>query len=347
MGAKQKWRVIEDGITEPQMHFAVEEALLRLTDENYSLPTLRIRNVEPSVWIGYYQQADEDVDLDYCRQKNLKVIRRLNSGGAVYQDYGTFCYTAFFNKNDFFNRHSITETDELYSLFGKIIIELCNKMGVEANLSPVNDITVGGRKIYGSAQLDWYSAFAHSGSILINVDKDNMQNALKPSNLKFIDKGFKTVKERVVNLSEVLNIPLEVDYVIDLFQNTFSQVLNVEFAEDRLSARELELANELYEQKYSQYDWTYNKTSQNTIVVSDKIASGVIVLKCNLKGRVIQEIAIQGDLLIPNHKALNQLINDVKGKSVDESFNLTGRYNLPIDVTQGIELLLKQVKKNL
>ncbi len=165
MAVKQSWRLLNDGITDPLMLFAVEESLLRLTDEDYKMPTLRIRQTEPSVWIGHYQVPEEDVDIDYCKKNGLNVVRRLNTGGAVYQDFGTFCYSAFFNKNDLLPSYHLTHTDELYALFGNVIIELCKSYNIEANLSPVNDITINRKKFYGSAQLDWYTVFSHSGSI--------------------------------------------------------------------------------------------------------------------------------------------------------------------------------------
>lgn len=347
MKPKQQWRVIRDNITEPCMHFAVEEALLRLTDENYSLPTLRLRKVEPSVWIGYYQQPSEDVDLDFCQKNNLKIVRRLNSGGAVYQDYGTFCYSAFINKIEFFQHYSINHTDELYQLFGNTIVGLCQEIGIQAKLSPINDITVGERKIYGSAQLDWYSAFAHSGSVLVNVDRDAMQAALKPSNLKFADKGFTNVKDRVVNISELTSSSITVDYVMQIFKDSFPKTLNVALVEDELTKSEKDLANKLYREKYSLQEWTFPKVKNYTTAVSAKIPSGVLILKCEHKGKRIESIKIQGDLLIPNHSEITTLSEGVRGKSFSESYTIIEKSLLPKDVRDGIKSLLKQIEESL
>jgi lipoate-protein ligase A len=344
MANKQTWRLIKDSITEPYMHFAVEEALLRLTDESKEIiPTLRLRQTIPSVWIGYYQVPEEDVDVNFCKINHIPIVRRLNSGGAVYQDEGSFCYSAFFKKS-LLHQWKISHTDELYSLFGKVIIELCKKYNINAELSPVNDITVGGRKFYGSAQLDWYSAFAHSGSILVHANINRMQQVLKPSDLKFIDKGFKSVKERVINLKDCSPLVPNIEIVKEDLITTFAEVLNIKFEKTALTSQELALAQKLYEDKYAKPEWTFTKARTYTTMVSTKIASGVLKLKLNLLNNSIQDIALSGDFIFPNHQNIEQLTTALKGKNIDEAVQLVSQVELSKDLKEGIIQLLKQTK---
>jgi lipoate-protein ligase A len=344
MANKQTWRLVRDGITDPYMHFAVEEALLRLTDESKEIfPTLRLRQTIPSVWIGYYQVPEEDVDVDFCKANEIPIVRRLNSGGAVYQDEGSFCYSAFFKKS-LLAQWKISHTDELYSYFGKVIIELCKKYNINANLSPVNDITVNGRKFYGSAQIDWYSAFAHSGSILVHANIDRMQQVLKPSDLKFIDKGFKSVKERVINLKECSALVQSIEQVMGDFINTFADILNVQFEEIPLTPEEYALAQKLYEDKYAKPEWTFTKARSYTTMVSTKIASGVLKLKLNLLNNSIQDIVLSGDFIFPNHQNIEQLMAAMKGKNIDEAIQWVSQAGVLRDLKEGIIHLLRQIK---
>lgn len=41
---------------------------------------------------------------------------------------------------------------------------------VEAAHSPTNDCTIGRRKVYGSAQVEWDKAFVQSGTFLVSTD---------------------------------------------------------------------------------------------------------------------------------------------------------------------------------
>jgi lipoate-protein ligase A len=76
------WRLLLDDIRQPFLHFSVEESVLNGVDEGTSPPTLRLRRSDPSVWIGIYQLPEEDVDLEYCAQRSLPIVRRYNPGGA-------------------------------------------------------------------------------------------------------------------------------------------------------------------------------------------------------------------------------------------------------------------------
>jgi lipoate-protein ligase A len=170
----ETWRLLEDGERECRRHFAIDESVLREVDGGASPCTLRMRRAEPSVWIGVFQCAKEDVDIEACRELGVPLVRRYNPGGAVYQDEGTFCYSAFFRKDGFFLRHGLSGPSELYALTARAVVETCAHFGVSAAPSGVNDVSVGGRKIYGSAQIEQGAAVVHSGTFLVNVDRDRM-----------------------------------------------------------------------------------------------------------------------------------------------------------------------------
>lgn len=326
------------------MHFAVEEALLRLMDETDAPPMLRLRQTIPSVWIGYYQVPEEDVDVEFCKKNKIPIVRRLNSGGAVYQDKGSFCYSAFFKKSEL-AKWGIKQTDELYAYFGKVVVDLCKKYGIAADLSPVNDITVNGRKIYGSAQLDWYSAFVHSGSFLVNANLDLMQKVLKPSDLKFSDKGYKSVRERVINLSELSPLLKNAKFIQSEFLDIFSETFNIEWDENPLTFEEIELARKLCREKYGTKKWTFTKQTPYTRIVSIKIPGGVMKIKALLNRNMVEEVAISGDFLNPYHQILEKLLKEIKYKTVDTILKSIPNYDLPTDVSEGLIVLFKQLQQ--
>ena len=55
---------------------------------------------EPYVSIGYHQDANQEVDLAYCREHGIPVIRREVGGGAVYLDGNqVFCQIVLHKSN--------------------------------------------------------------------------------------------------------------------------------------------------------------------------------------------------------------------------------------------------------
>lgn len=52
--------------------------------------------------------------------------------------------------------------------------------------------------------------FSH-GTLMLNSDLDEVQNALKVNPAKIKSKGIKSVRKRVANIQEFLNEPLEIE----------------------------------------------------------------------------------------------------------------------------------------
>lgn len=329
-----------DGITEPRMHFAVEEALLRGVADGTSSETLRLRRCEPSVWIGVHQYPNEDVDLGYCEAKRLTVVRRPNPGGAVYQDAGSLCFTAFFNKSDSLKRLGISEPGELYRVLGEAIIRVCARFGVEAAISPVNDVTVAGRKVYGSAQLELYGGFAHSGSLLVGTDLDAMQKALRPSNLKFEGKGFKDVRSRVTSLSEVTGKGIKLDEVQNVMVEEISRAMGVRPSPGGLSEREFARAKSLFDSKYGTHDWTFRERGKYTTVLSTKAKSGVVTVSMQLDGDKISRADIHGDFLLNDQGELERVKAALNDASLGDARGIVARSALPGDVKDAVDELL-------
>ncbi len=344
---KNNWRLLRDNIIDPQKHFAVEEALLRGIEKGITPSTLRIRQYKPSVWIGIYQDIDEEINLKYCQKNNIPVIRRHNPGGAVYQDDGSFCFSAFFNKKSFFNSLSITDPDKLYELIGKVVMKTLKYFDIDANISSLNDITVNNKKVYGSAQIELYSAFSHSGTFLIDVDLNKMQKVLSPSNLKFIDKGFTSVKNRVLNVNDILDKRVKKEEVITKFINSFSDFFNLDLKKENLKKDEISIINDLYKNKYSTYEWTHKKFPSSSIKVSKKAKSGVINLHCKLdkKNKYIKKVYLTGDFLVQDSKSILDFYNKIENTSLKNASKKIKKLSLPENIQNNLIELFDKIKK--
>ncbi len=53
----------------------------------------------PYVCIGYHQNLEQEVDLDYCREHHIPVFRREVGGGAVFLDGNQLFYQLVLHKN--------------------------------------------------------------------------------------------------------------------------------------------------------------------------------------------------------------------------------------------------------
>lgn len=342
-----RWRLLKDDIHEPKMHFAVEETLLRRVSEGSSPNTLRLRKTSPSVWIGLYQDPEEEVDLEFCKENGIPVVRRPNPGGAVYQDEGTFCYSLFFQKKELFERLDIEDSDQLYDILGQAVVDTCAEYGVNAETSGINDVVTGGRKIYGSAQIEWYSGIVHSGTFLVNVNKHRLNKTLTPSSLKFKDKKSDSLEHRVVNLDELVSRTVEVDEVMEHLADNISQRLGIEFEKGGLGDDEIREAREIYQKKYSLEDWTYKKPEARSTTLSTKGESGIVTLSVDMEGGIIKEVTIKGDFMVADQHELDKVLKGLKDQTVSTSLGLIERSKLEGHLKKDmIRLLKRMVKRN-
>lgn len=334
------WRLLRDGITDAHHHFAVEEALVRLVDEGESPPTLRLRQVQRAVFLGAMQEAWSEVDVDYCGAHGIKIVRRANGGGAVYHDVGSFCFSAFFPRALF------PQSDaELYPLFAVPVSRTCADYGLTATPTGRNDLLVGGRKIYGAAQLAWYTAFVQSGTFLVNMDFEVMAQALTPPALKFADKTARSVKERVTSLERELGHPVPVEEVMARLVRHFTDWLDIELTPGALTPAETALAADLLAVKYGTDEWNLGTRRTYSVTVATRTAAGVMTLAADLDGDLIQAARLHGDLLLSDQgTALTALAQALSGQRLATAPAVVTAAALPPAVKEAVLSLLADLK---
>lgn len=335
-----EWRLLHDGITDAYHHFAVEEALARLVDEGHSPPTLRMRRVRPAVFVGVFQNTWSEVDVAYCRAHDIQIVRRPNGGGAVYHEMGSFCFSAFFPREMF-----AQSDEELYMLFANPAIRTCTDYGVDARFHGRNDVLVGERKIYGSAQLSWYSAFVQSGTFLVNIDIEAMERALTPPALKFEGKPARSIQNRVTSLSREVGRELETREVMARFAGHTADVLGINLVQGDLTPEEHALAGELLAVKYSTDAWNLGSQAQYQITVAGRTDEGVISLSADLAGVVIQKACLTGDMLLSDRRVLENLEQALTGCTLRQAEDAVQAASLSEGMQKALIRLLEKLKQ--
>ena len=174
-------------ITDPAINLAIEYHLLNnvILDE----PILLFYINEPSIIIGRNQNTIEEINTEYVEKKNIHIVRRFSGGGAVYHDFGVFCF-CFITQDD----------GDSFRDFGKFtepIIDSLHKMGVEgAKLEGRNDLLINGQKFSGNAMYSKNGRMTAHGTIMFDSDIEEVVNALKVRKDKIESKGIKSIRSR-------------------------------------------------------------------------------------------------------------------------------------------------------
>ncbi len=267
---------------DPAFNLATEEYLLKHKKEEIFFLW---RNA-PSIIIGKNQNAYSEIDVDYVKEKNITVIRRLTGGGAVFHDLGNINFTFIANVND--------EDDISFQRFTAPIIDYLNTLGAPAQFSGRNDIAIDGQKISGNAQTKYQNRFMHHGTLLFGTDMTDLSKALTVNPLKIASKGIKSVRARVTNIQSHINRQMDVsDFMDGLFEYMAKEYPDAPlyyFTEDDIDAIE-----KLYTEKYSTWHWNFGENPAYTFKKCAKFDGGLIEVTMTVKDEIIESAAIYGD----------------------------------------------------
>ncbi len=243
---------------------------------------------EPSIIVGTNQNVYNEINEEYVNEKNLKVARRITGGGAVYHDFGNL------------NFSFVTKTKGSDQIdFKKYYIPIVNALkaiGIDAELSGRNDITIDGKKCIGSSQSIYKNRVLSNGCILFDVKMSELAEALKVRKEKLEDKGVKSVKARVTNIKPYLNneeMTAE-DFKEILKQEIFKQ-FNEEPKEYIMNQEDLDGVKYIYNTRFSLKEWNYGRNPKTEKHIYKKLPAGGIELSYNIKHGKIDSLIIQGD----------------------------------------------------
>ncbi|MDL1912430.1 lipoate--protein ligase family protein [Chloroflexi bacterium CFX6] len=178
--------------------------------------------------MGYHQDIQKEVDLDYCAAHGLPIYRREVGGGAVYLDNGQLFTQWIFHKEDL-----PATLEERFKLYIDPLVATYQELGIPANHRPINDVHVNGKKIGGTGAAQMGIAEILVGSLMYTFDKKTMSHVLKVPSEKMRDKIFESLEAYMTTMTEQLGSMPDRVMVKDLYMKKVSEALGMEVYEGK------------------------------------------------------------------------------------------------------------------
>lgn len=269
---------ITHGEHNPYFNIASEEYLLKRKKGFYIYLWINA----PSVIVGVNQNTLKEVNLNYTQTNDIKVVRRMTGGGAVYHDLNNICYTVI---------APFDNTVDNYRKFTAPVIEYLNSLGVKAEFSGRNDVVVDGKKISGNAQTVFNDRIMHHGTLLFNTDLTVLSSALNPNKFKLQSKGIDSIRARVTNIYDTLPVKMTAAEFIGGLSNYFRKTCK----EYSFTQEDLQRINDLVEEKYSRYEWNVGRSPLGKFECERKFSFGVFKMNFDLENGALSNVEITGD----------------------------------------------------
>ena len=257
------WRFIDTGPCSANYNMALDEAIATVVRKDSAPPTLRLYGWDvPSVSIGYFQKTN-DIDIDYCIEKQIPIVRRPTGGRAILHNLElTYSFSAK-TSHGIFSKGLLDSYKKISYALSLSLTKCGFSPGIMMNRKTLNyssplcfqsasygEITISNKKIIGSAQKRWTDGLLQQGSIPYIIDKDEMTRIFRLKSTHVIREA-SGLKEILPDLN-----PNELKNVIKI---SFEEIFDTRLIVSAPSQDEVSLAQELEFQKYLSNQWNFKR----------------------------------------------------------------------------------------
>lgn len=272
------WNFINTGSKNPYYNMAMDEALLNFVSRGEIDPVIRFYTWNPATLsIGYFQRLQKEIDIDKVKEKGYGLVRRQTGGRGVLNDK-ELTYSVIVPESHPNMPSTVTEA---YKIISQGLLEGFKNLGFETYFAIPRskeerdklkqprssvcfdapswyELVVEGRKIAGSAQTRQKGVILQHGSILQDIDIDDLFDMFKFKNERLKAKMKENFVQKAVAINDISNQHITLNEMENAFEAGFKKGLNIDFKPLELTEKQIEEVQEL-EEKYRSEAWMYRK----------------------------------------------------------------------------------------
>ena len=279
----RKTGYLETRSRDPFFNLAFEEFVLRNRREG---DYLILWQNDRTIVVGQNQNAEAEINRSFVEAHDIRVVRRMTGGGAVYHDLGNLNYSFITDAGD---AEKLT-----MEVFTRPVVDALKGLGLQAEASGRNDILVDGRKVSGTAQRLMGGRILHHGTLLFDSDVETVAGALQVDPSKFQSKSSKSVRSRVGNIRPCLKQDMDLPAFWDYLKTALA---GSGFCEEQLTPAELAAVEALRNEKYATWEWNFGRSPKFDLSNKRRFSGGGIEVGLHVEQGLITNIAFYGDFL--------------------------------------------------
>jgi len=272
--ARAQWRLVRSGFSDGRTNMAVDEAIMAAVAGGQAPPTIRFYGWQPfCLSTGYAQSMLREIDIDTCQASGIDYVRRPTGGRAILHG-DELTYSLLVSQDEPRVAGGVVES---YRRLSMGLVEGLHSLGVEALQADVHpgssqetsaacfdtpshyEVTVGGRKLVGSAQMRRKGMVLQHGSLPLYGDITRIVHYLRFSGpdqqLQLKDH----LRRRATTLEEVLGRTVDFEVVIAALTEGLARSLNLDLSTGGLTPYEQELSSSLRRDKYDTVQWNFQR----------------------------------------------------------------------------------------
>lgn len=275
---KETWHFINTKSNDPYYNMAVDEALMNFVSRGEIDPVIRFYTWNPATLsIGYFQKLTKEIDIEKVKEKGYGLVRRATGGRGVLHDK-ELTYSVIVPESHPNMPKTVTEA---YRVISEGLLEGFKSLGFDAYFSIPKtkeardklktprssvcfdapswyELVVEGRKIAGSAQTRQKGVILQHGSILQDIDVDELFDKFIYRNDRLKDKMKAAFVDKAVAINDLADRHITIEEMEQAFHDGFKKGLAIEYKPLNFTDEQLTEIKQL-EEKYKSEEWTYRK----------------------------------------------------------------------------------------
>ncbi|PCF38632.1 lipoate--protein ligase family protein [Staphylococcus delphini] len=274
----ETWHFINTGSHDPYYNMALDEALLNFVSRGEIDPVVRFYTWNPpTLSIGYFQRLSKEIDIAKVKEKGYGIVRRQTGGRGVLHDK-ELTYSVIVPEAHPDMPQTVTEA---YRVISGGLLEGFKSLGFDAHFAVPRskeereklkqprssvcfdapswyELVVEGKKIAGSAQTRQKGVILQHGSILQDVDIDDLFDMFIFKNDRLKAKMKEAFVEKAVAINDLSDETITLAQMELAFKEGFKKALDIEFKPLELTVAQQEEVKAL-EEKYRSDAFLYRK----------------------------------------------------------------------------------------
>ncbi len=268
--------------TDPFFNVAADEHIFKNIQEDCFM----LWRNDNAIVVGKHQNTLAEINLDFVKEHNIQVVRRLSGGGTVYHDMG--------NINFSFTQTGKTSALVDFKKYTLPIVEVLQQLGVDARFTGKSDLMIDEKKISGNAEHVFKNKILHHGTLLFTSEIKNLSGALRINRDKYDDKAVRSIPKPVTNISEHLKSPLSIEEftqkIMEYILSTHKDAVLYEFSKEDMAA-----IQKLRDEKYTTWEWNFGRSPNYSLKKEIETSYGKLVMNIEVEKGIIKKVKFVGD----------------------------------------------------
>jgi len=322
MAGENPLRVIDTGVLEGRLNIAIGQAIVEARQDMRVPDTLRFLRFPPTVLVGRHQALGQEIDLDYCREHDIGVARRITGGGAIFMEPGLLGWELALDRQTL----GVKNLADVTRMICEAAADGIGRLGVDARFRPRNDIEVDGRKISGTGGFFDGDTLFFQGTVLVDMTPGVMVSALRVPRAKLEKRKLDSAGQRVVTLRELLGAETpDLERIQASLSAAFAERFGLENRPGELTDREREDAARYFDEEIGIEDFVggIEEPAGARGMLTGRHASpgGTITAYLGLEGPAqnrVQGVLFTGDFFVTPPRVILDLESRLRGLYLDD-----------------------------